>query len=688
MALQTLARGVPVPGDDTRSHAGSGRSRQCRRADRGLRCVRLPAGLRALLIMHVIGRESPEAGCHRKSGLRGACKAGQSAGCVRVVICHAAHLMLDRLHLPRTYSVDRTLLAVLIAATAWLSLTLMRGPGELAAVWVGNGLLAGWLLSRRTGTWPGYLIVAYAAELPARVLAGDALSYAALIALCNSLEALVAAAIIRRRIPDVRSPGDWMHLGSVATAATLAACVLSGLPAAAVVYGIHDQPFAGSLARWWAAHVLGMVIVGTTTLVAQRRGRGMFTVGGGWALAATMTLLVLVAVAIFLTPYPVLFLAYPALLLVSARHGFVGMALGVIALGLIGAYLTHLGHGPLRLPGLDRDGRIALLQLYLAGGCIMTIPMSLAITERQRLTRRLAESERRYRMLTDHSQDLIARVRADGELLYASPAAADMFGWTPAEMVGTRWDILHPEDRPIQQQSMASVLASGEPRTDVYRVQHRDGHYVWVEAVSRRIPADDGSDRVDFMLNARDITARVVVEQALEESRRELERLARVDALTGVANRRQFDERFAQALRRLQRHDTPIAVLCMDIDFFKRINDGHGHAAGDMVLQGFAQRLCGAVRKTDLVARLGGDEFVILIENAAPGTAEVIARKIIETSSQPLEAGGAALVITTSIGIAYATRPVDPVVLMAEADAALYAAKDAGRNRYRVHLED
>ncbi|WP_129134893.1 diguanylate cyclase [Luteimonas sp. YGD11-2] len=596
--------------------------------------------------------------------------------------------MLQRLQLPRTYRFDRALLGVLIASSAWLALTFARGPGELAAVWVGNGLLAGWLLTRRTRTWPGYLAVAYAAELPARLLAGDEPSYAALIALCNAGEALLVAAIIRSRVPDIRNPRDWMHLGGIATAATLVACAVSGLAAATVANGMHGQPFGIAFESWYAAHVVGMVIVATTTLVAQRRGRGMFTMGGGWSLMATMAVLVVVAIAIFVSTYPVLFLAYPALLLVAVRHQFVGVALGVIALGLIGAYATHLGFGPLWLPGLDDGGRIALLQLYLAGGCLMTIPMSLAMTERQRLARQLAESERRYRMLAEHSHDLIARVRADGELLYASPAAAEMFGWTPAEMLGSRWEILHPEDRTLQQQAMAAVLASGEPRTDVYRVQHRDGRFVWVEGVWRPIPADDGSDRVDVMLNARDVTARVAAEQALEESRRELERLARVDALTNLANRRQFDERFEQALGRLQRHGTPVAVLCMDIDHFKRINDGHGHAAGDAVLQQFAQRLSGAVRATDLVARLGGDEFTILVENPAPGTAEAIARKIIDAcNAQALDADGTALRITTSIGIAYATRPVDAVTLMAQADAALYAAKDAGRNGYRVHAD-
>ncbi|MBJ6981742.1 sensor domain-containing diguanylate cyclase [Luteimonas sp. MC1572] len=593
--------------------------------------------------------------------------------------------MLHRLRLPRTYWADRSLLAFLIATTAWLSLTLARGPGELAAIWVGNGILTGWLLSRRTATWPGYIAVAFAAELPARMLAGDEPSYAFAIAACNLLEVLTVAGVVRSRVPDIRAPKDWVGLGGIATGSTLMACAVSGLIAASVAQALHGQDFVRSLGGWYAAHVVGMVILATTTLVAQR-GLGLFIAPGRrWSLAITMAVLVAVGSGVFLTSYPVLFLTYPALLLVAMRHQFVGVALGVIALGLIAAVATTLGHGPLWLrQDLDGAGRIALLQIYLAGGCLMTIPMCLAMAERKRLAARLGESERRYRMLADHSHDVIARIRADGERVYVSPSAAEMFGRTPAEMLGSRWDIVHPDDVAQQRQAMAEVLATGETRTDIYRVRHKDGHHVWIEAVARCIPADDGSGPPDLMLTARNISRRVAAEQALAESRRELERLSRVDALTDLANRRQFEERFALALKRLQRHGMPVALMCLDIDHFKQINDGHGHAAGDTVLQVFAKRLCDSVRETDLVARLGGDEFVILIEDAAPGAAETIARKVVDATAGAIDASGTLLTVTTSIGIAYAQRPTAAAKLMAMADAALYEAKKAGRNRYEV----
>ena len=308
--------------------------------------------------------------------------------------------MPRRLRIPRTYWADRTILAVLIAATAWLSLTLARGPGELAAIWVGNGILTGWLLSRRTATWPGYLLVAFGSELPARILAGDEVPYAIAIATCNLVEVLGVAILVRMRVPDIRDPRSWMRLGGVATTATLVACTIAGLLAATFAYLLHAQAFLPALMRWFSAHAVGMVVVATTTLVILRERLRLLAPGRGWNLVITLALVAAVTSAVFITTLPLLFLAYPPLLLVAVRHRFVGVALGVIALGLIGATATSLGYGPLVAQGLGREGRIVMLQLYLGGACLMTIPMCLAVIERRRLAARLEDSRRELERLS------------------------------------------------------------------------------------------------------------------------------------------------------------------------------------------------------------------------------------------------------------------------------------------------
>lgn len=582
---------------------------------------------------------------------------------------------------PKRIGWDVLLMTLLTGVSAWGAMALARGPGELSAVWIGNGILVGWLLSRRTERWPAYLGAALAVELAVRLLAGDALADAAVVAGANLLEALILAGLVRRFVPDVGDPKRWNSLGGIATSSTLLACVVSGLIAAGAMRLLHGAAFWPGFLTWFSAHVVGLVIFATTTLVAQREGRGMFTAPGrGLSFLLTMGLIAAVALAVFVAPYPVLFLAYPPLLLGAIRHRFAGIAVGVVLLTLIGSVATALGHGPLWLAEVGTSGRLALLQLYIAGGCLMTIPVALAMAERKRLVTGLRDSERRYRMLADYSHDVVVRMRADGQRLYVSPSARDILGWEPAQMLGSRESLVHPEDLERQQRLLAEVIATGEPRTAVYRIRHKDGHYVWIEAVTRAIPAEDGNG-VEAIYAGRDISRRVETERALEASRQELERLARFDTLTGLANRRQFEERIGLAVLGLNR-GASLSLLYLDIDHFKQINDSLGHATGDEVLRTFAQRLLGCVRSSDLAARLGGDEFVVLIEDAAvPAAAEAVARKLIERMRRPIVVGERELSVTTSIGVAYANRPTDTAKLLAAADAALYCAKRE-RNTY------
>lgn len=582
---------------------------------------------------------------------------------------------------------DRLVAMFLIGAVDWLSLTLALGPGELTAVWIGNGILAGWLLSRPTSSWPGYIVAGLVADVAAHLMSGYSVASGSALAASNIVEVLIVAGGIRRMVDDVGDPKRWIFLGAVATGSTLIACAVSGLLAAAVISATSGGSFLTNLLTWYAAHVVGMVIVGTFTLVALREGLGLVIASGRrGSFIGTMLLVVLVSVAAFASSYPVLFLPYLPLLLGAFRHRFAGVTVGVVLLTLVGSIATALGHGPLSaMAEVGPSSRIALLQLYIAAGCLMTIPVALAMAEHKRLTARLRDSQQRYKMLADYSHDVVVRMRANGERLYVSPSARDMLGWEAEEMLGSRWSLVHPDDRERQAEAMTQVIASGEPRTEVYRVRHKDGHYVWVEAVTRPIPSADREDEWDIIYAGRDVTARVATEQALEESRRELERLARTDALTGLANRRQFDERLSLALMRLRRHGFPVALLYLDIDHFKIINDSHGHAIGDGILCGFAQRLLDNVRATDLVARLGGDEFVVIVDDAAlPGAAEAIAGKLIQTMTRPICVDGRELKVTASIGIAYSHEPVDVRTLMSCADAALYSAKKAGRNTYRM----
>ncbi|MEO8365752.1 MAG: diguanylate cyclase [Pseudoxanthomonas sp.] len=586
---------------------------------------------------------------------------------------------------------DLLVMASLIGITAWVSLAIARVPGGVAAVWVSNGVWAGWLLSRRTSLWPAYVAVGLASLLGVRGLVGDALPSIFGLSAFNLLEVLIVAGVIRRAVPDIGNPRRWLGLGSVATASTLVACAVSGLLASTWMHAVSDLHFVPNFLTWYAAHVVGMVVVGTLTLVAHRKGIGMIDVPGQrWDFLGCMLLIAAIGGMVFYqSAYPLLFLVYPPLLFGVFRHRFPGVVVGISLLALIGLIATALGHGPLALVqgGSDIE-RTILLQLFVGTACVMSFPVALGMAERARLTTRVHESELRYRMLADYSHDVVVRMRADGHRLYVSPSVRDILGWEPVDLLRASDDLVHPDDRDVQRQTISAVIASGQPVTSIYRLRHKDGHYVWMEAAARPIPSTE-SNATEVIFAGRDISKRVAAEQALQASRAELEALARLDSLTGLANRRLFEERLTHALGRSRRQGQAVALMYMDVDHFKQVNDSYGHAAGDEVLRVFGQRLAACVRSGDLVARLGGDEFVVLVEDlAAPETAEAIARKLIAAMSEGIVVEGTTLHVTTSIGIAFSMHPAVSKTLAAAADAALYAAKKAGRNTWQLLVTD
>ena len=175
-----------------------------------------------------------------------------------------------------------------------------------------------------------------------------------------------------------------------------------------------------------------------------------------------------------------------------------------------------------------------------------------------------------------------------------------------------------------------------------------------------------------------DITDRHRLEEAVQSA-------AQTDPLTGLANRALLGERLSRAVARCRRIGGQLALLYLDLDRFKEVNDSLGHGAGDALLKDFALRLRRSVRASDTVARFGGDEFVVLLEDVkARDNAVRIAEKVVEEARHPLRVDGREIVATTSIGLAYGDGSEDEDALLKRADAALYDAKAAGRDCYRL----
>jgi diguanylate cyclase (GGDEF)-like protein len=182
---------------------------------------------------------------------------------------------------------------------------------------------------------------------------------------------------------------------------------------------------------------------------------------------------------------------------------------------------------------------------------------------------------------------------------------------------------------------------------------------------------------------SRDVTAATLAEQRVHE-------LARYDSLTGLPNRNMFLDELERAIARAQRQGGEFAVCFIDLDRFKTINDTVGHAAGDQLLQAMAQRLQATLRKSDLVARLGGDEFVVMLEGGAEGgDLAVVAQKLLDAVGSPVELQGCSFLVTASIGIGrYPADGTDAATLLQHADAAMYLAKDCGKNNIQFYTAE
>jgi diguanylate cyclase (GGDEF)-like protein/PAS domain S-box-containing protein len=314
-----------------------------------------------------------------------------------------------------------------------------------------------------------------------------------------------------------------------------------------------------------------------------------------------------------------------------------------------------------------------------SGNVIGSIGVHNEVTERRMAEEALRESEARYRLMAENSTDMISRTSSRGILLYASEASRRLLGYEPSELVGhSFYDFLFEADRE-EVRHLSSLIHESGPTTFAYRVVKKDGSLAWFETTSRSV-RDAITGKVREIIGvSRDVTERKKVEEQIEYQ-------AYHDALTGLPNRRLFRDRLTVALAHARRMKHPLAVMFLDLDRFKVVNDTLGHSVGDELLKTVGTRLLASLREEDSIARMGGDEFTVLLADLrTPDHAAKIAQKVLETVAQPLQIEGTELFITTSIGIALFPSDGDTAeALLANADHAMYRAKDAGRNSYQM----
>jgi len=296
------------------------------------------------------------------------------------------------------------------------------------------------------------------------------------------------------------------------------------------------------------------------------------------------------------------------------------------------------------------------------------------------------DHELHFQFLAENSIDILCRTSPDTTLLYVSPSSLRILGWTPEEMTGLpATAFILEEDLPIVRRSIDECNAPGvDGVTSTIRFHRKSASPVWMEVNARAVRHPATGDPLEHVIVMRDITDRKLMEEKLAA-------LAHTDGLTGLANRRAFDDVLDREWTRTLREGSQISLLLIDIDRFKDFNDRYGHQFGDDCLRAVSVAIANCVRSVDFTARYGGEEIAVILPDADMPTAVAVAERIRTTVEQLQlsreQVPGTNSNVTVSIGIATALARQGGTIRMPEslllsADNALYKAKHGGRNQF------
>ena len=501
---------------------------------------------------------------------------------------------------------------------------------EANLAWVANGLLLSYLLLAPRRRWPAYLIAGFLALSVRILLVPTAWNTYLAFNLLNMIEVATGALLLRRRSSDLPRFTDPIYLLRFVVFAVLAGPIASETILVLInrIWQVTSpqHPFL----IWIGSDILG-IAMSTPAFVAifQSRLRNSVDWRRHWFYPV---LLLGVAFAAFAqNTVPLVYLIYPLLVLVLIHLRLGYASLCTLLFAAISGWLTIRGLGPFAEAGHSNSALPSLpLQAAVASAMLMIYTVSVVLERQKATERKLQEIVSLHRLVTDNSRDLIIVADFDGERSYVSSAVQSMFGWNPEEVTAhTALQLVHPEDLYKAEAAMRELQSGSEDALVECRVRKANGEYLWVEA-SLRLIRDPGTGLPSGILNmVRDISERKRSEQRLREAYRAMETMSLTDVLTGLANRRRFDQYLATEWRCSMRDNKPLSLLMLDVDLFKAYNDTYGHQHGDNCLKQIVEACMDVVsRPGDLVARFGGEEFVVALPNTESEGALQVANEI------------------------------------------------------------
>jgi diguanylate cyclase (GGDEF)-like protein/PAS domain S-box-containing protein len=563
--------------------------------------------------------------------------------------------------------------------------------GGVTILWPTNGLVMGILLCNPKRQWPVYLTVACTIDLILNLSLGSSFYIGLYLGTCNLFEGTIGALLLYKVIAPKPDLTQRKQLIAFLGYGVLLAPLMASFAASFAQNGYFTSPTFYNFQRWFAGDALGIATITPLYLAFHRRDR--FGNRSWGEIIGLFALLGAVTFGVFWqTRFPLLFLVLPVLLLLGLRLRLEGSALGLLVVSILGGFLASSGRGPTSLIRTDSvPERDVVFQVFILVCMLLLYIVEVRLAESERLRASVEASERRFRLLAEASSDIIFRCDLYGRRIYVSPSAKDVLGWSAEQMLaGTFEDIVHPEEKATLAQMLETFRRekTSPPRME-FRYRKADGSYVWLE-LNLNMVYDDRGEPTGYVDIARDISRRKLKEADVERSLATAEQLASSDPLTGIANRRHFDQIIEREWLRAARDQTSLSVLLLDVDHFKLYNDVNGHLLGDQCLRRVVDAIKPVVsRPADLLARYGGEEFVVVLPNTDAVGARQMAewiRQAVESSRFPHPGNAPHGIITLSVGCA--TMIPHPKIthlqLLEAADQALYCAKSGGRNCVQV----
>ena len=576
-------------------------------------------------------------------------------------------------------------LAYFIAGTIGLQLAMVGSLVTL--VWMPTGIAVAALFRWGWRYWPGVWLGAFAVNMIVSGNPGVSLG----ISIGNTVAPLVAAwALQRWRFnPDIASARDVLVFVVVAALLSMTLSASGGALSLLAGSNIAAEQAGHAWFTWWLGDAVGVILCGMA-LITYRHAEYRQLLGPGKrrALGAAVLWLLLIGLAwMVVPPNPVgqiLSLTFPvgALVWVAFRLGPSPAAVAVLVLAIVGSWSLVHGNGPFA----DDTLYLAITKFwaYMNTVAIVSLLVSALNGERTKAHAELVQSEERFRILTRLSSDWFWEQDAEFRLVRVEGRAAEQVGPLYGETIGTtRWDSVAQNLTDQDWQQHQATLQARLPFYE-FEIQRRSPNGTLHWASLSGTPIRDGQGQfAGYRGVGKDITARKQAEDAVKH-------LAHFDTLTGLPNRAMFMDRLAQDMAHAQRKRLTLALMLLDLDHFKGINDTMGHDQGDCLLVQAAQRIKACLRQSDTVARLGGDEFIIILSDVESDyPIERVAEKVLDALGAPYKLEAGTGFVSASVGITLYPRDAQSIEgLLKAADQAMYSAKDAGRNRFSFYTQE